>query len=229
MADFTQLDVRGRKLTLVPASAVQHWSDERARAELQAAMDDPRDRLGLEQLATSMGFTHESSAQIVEFLARSLDAGTVVVIRLPELDYGEFIGPRGCDDPGRGDDPLGPRPRDEHHFIEIILLDEHGAPLPDESYALELPDGTVVRGRLDFDGVVRREHIASGDCWIEFDREGQTAPRKGGDEEPLPEPRAYELAPDVDEPVDLDEPAPPELKPQQREPEVDDDDLEVET
>jgi hypothetical protein len=37
------------------------------------------------------------------------------------------------------------------HWIEIVLVDEEGRPVPDEPYALRLPDGAHVPGALPRD------------------------------------------------------------------------------
>ena len=48
---------------------------------------------------------------------------------------------------------------DEKHWIEIQLEDQEGLPVASESFEIELPDGSIVPGRLDQDGLARLEGI----------------------------------------------------------------------
>ena len=53
-------------------------------------------------------------------------------------------------------------------WIEIELLDDSGQPLSAEAYQIELPDGRVVRGRLDSEGKARFRNIDPGTCQVSF-------------------------------------------------------------
>jgi hypothetical protein len=53
-------------------------------------------------------------------------------------------------------------------WIEIHLHDEVGSPVAGEEYRIELPDGSIRRGRLDNDGKARLLAIASGTCVVTF-------------------------------------------------------------
>jgi hypothetical protein len=53
-------------------------------------------------------------------------------------------------------------------WIEIVLIDENGNPVPDEEYILHLPDGQTRRGTLDQSGYAREEQIPPGRVIIEF-------------------------------------------------------------
>jgi hypothetical protein len=53
-------------------------------------------------------------------------------------------------------------------WIEIVLKDSRGNPVPNEEYILELPDGTKRRGRLDADGIARVDGIKPGSCRVSF-------------------------------------------------------------
>lgn len=53
-------------------------------------------------------------------------------------------------------------------WIEIELLDDSGQPVPAEAYQIELPDGRLVRGRLDSEGKARFRNIDSGTCQVSF-------------------------------------------------------------
>ncbi len=50
----------------------------------------------------------------------------------------------------------------ENHYIEISLVDIKGKPAANESYLLELPDGTVREGALDGNGFAREEETGAG-------------------------------------------------------------------
>ena len=53
-------------------------------------------------------------------------------------------------------------------WIAIELIDDEGAPYPDEFYRLELPDGSTRQGRLDREGKARIENIPEGTCKVFF-------------------------------------------------------------
>lgn len=55
------------------------------------------------------------------------------------------------------------------HTLEIELLDPEGHPFPNAAYAVELPDGEVVRGQLNAQGKALLTGIhGSGNCKITF-------------------------------------------------------------
>jgi hypothetical protein len=53
---------------------------------------------------------------------------------------------------------------DSVDWIEILVADEDDAPVVGVAYELELPDGSVRRGRTNRDGIARVEPIPSGNC-----------------------------------------------------------------
>ncbi len=53
-------------------------------------------------------------------------------------------------------------------WIEIVLLDQDGRPVPREPYQLTLPDGATRSGNLDDNGFVRVEGIVPGSCDVSF-------------------------------------------------------------
>ncbi|HEV7920262.1 MAG TPA: carboxypeptidase-like regulatory domain-containing protein [Thermoanaerobaculia bacterium] len=57
---------------------------------------------------------------------------------------------------------------EENHFIEIELVDEEGKPMADQSYLIELPDGTQRTGRTDVNGKARIEGIDPGTAKVSF-------------------------------------------------------------
>ena len=66
----------------------------------------------------------------------------------------------------------------EKTWIAIELLDDKGAPVPDQPYEIRLPDGAYRRGTLDSLGCARIDGIDPGTCEVSFtklDREDVTA------------------------------------------------------
>jgi type VI secretion system secreted protein VgrG len=61
---------------------------------------------------------------------------------------------------------------EEKTWIEIKLIDEEGHPVADEEYRLELPDGTIRRGKLDHNGAARVDDIDPGNCRVSFPKLG---------------------------------------------------------
>jgi hypothetical protein len=53
-------------------------------------------------------------------------------------------------------------------WIAFRLVDDAGKPVPDAAYTVTLPDGSVVTGALDEQGVVRFDEIDPGQCQITF-------------------------------------------------------------
>ena len=57
---------------------------------------------------------------------------------------------------------------DKKHWIEIALVDEHGAPAAGHPYKIRLPNGKVLTGSLDSRGLARIEGIDPGTCRVAF-------------------------------------------------------------
>jgi len=53
-------------------------------------------------------------------------------------------------------------------WIEIVLKDEEGAPVPGEPYRITVPDGSVAQGTLDHNGFARVDGIDPGNCIVTF-------------------------------------------------------------
>jgi hypothetical protein len=64
--------------------------------------------------------------------------------------------------------PVKPCPKKA--WIEIVLEDESGKPVPDEEYLITAPDGTDHAGFLDRNGFARVDAIDPGQCRISFPR-----------------------------------------------------------
>lgn len=56
----------------------------------------------------------------------------------------------------------------ENAWIEIVLQDEDGNPVPDQEYKITTVDGREVTGVLDAKGKARVEGIQPGNCKVTF-------------------------------------------------------------
>jgi hypothetical protein len=54
------------------------------------------------------------------------------------------------------------------HWVEIVMVDQEGIPVPGQTYEIRVPDGTVVLGSTDAKGRGRVDGIDAGDCKITF-------------------------------------------------------------
>ena len=73
-----------------------------------------------------------------------------------------------------------PRPDTKVTWIEIVLVDEKGRPVPNERYRLVLPDGSTRAGQLDENGFQRVDGIEAGICDVTFpDIDGREWSKKG--------------------------------------------------
>src|SRR6185369_7189254 len=57
---------------------------------------------------------------------------------------------------------------DKKHWVEIVMLDQEGMPVPGQAYEITVPDGTVVQGSTDSKGRGRVDGIDAGNCKIIF-------------------------------------------------------------
>jgi hypothetical protein len=62
----------------------------------------------------------------------------------------------------------GKAPASGKTWIEIVLVDESGRPMPGEEYKLQLTDGSVRGGKLGQGGSVRVQGIDPGTCRVSF-------------------------------------------------------------
>lgn len=60
------------------------------------------------------------------------------------------------------------KPEEKKTWIEIELVDEQGAPLPEERYRIRLSDGSIREGTLDANGRARFDRIDAGTCDLAF-------------------------------------------------------------
>jgi hypothetical protein len=58
--------------------------------------------------------------------------------------------------------------RKKKSWLEIVLRDQDGDPVPGERYQIQLDDGTVEEGVLDGSGTARVDGIEEGTCLVCF-------------------------------------------------------------
>jgi hypothetical protein len=93
-------------------------------------------------------------------LRRGLANGRIRAFRLPR---------RPLDDGVTAPEVAAPRPEvATRDFIEVVVVDEFGVPMPNIRYAATLSDGSRVRGRTDQNGLIRYAPIESGTCDFEL-------------------------------------------------------------
>lgn len=57
---------------------------------------------------------------------------------------------------------------EKKHWVEILMLDKEGNPVPGIAYRVRVPGGQVVEGSLDGKGRARVDGIDAGSCQIAF-------------------------------------------------------------
>ena len=75
-----------------------------------------------------------------------------------------------CHAPGQAGDKLRLRT-----WIDVQLVGEDDAPIPDEKYEIRLPGGALRQGTLDENGSVRIDDIPPGMCQVSFPNLDQDA------------------------------------------------------
>ena len=158
---------------------------------LVTTADDPPPRDDFERLHPSLGYylvnewisapepRDQLAALWLELTGEDLvpsEAGARKLVALIEDERLYLWGPirAGVTEPAVFPGHLGgkdrPQPELETTWIEIVLLDEQGAPVGGEEYRITLPDGAVRTGRLDERGFARLDGITHGVCDITFPR-----------------------------------------------------------
>jgi len=59
-------------------------------------------------------------------------------------------------------------PLSKKDWIEIVLQDEDGNPVPNAEYLITTPDGQELSGTLDGNGFARVDGITPGTCKVSF-------------------------------------------------------------
>ncbi|MBZ0120212.1 MAG: carboxypeptidase-like regulatory domain-containing protein [Sandaracinaceae bacterium] len=86
-------------------------------------------------------------------------------LELLPLTPGTQPGKGGGDDP-----PVEPpvEPPEDGEWIELVVKDQNGQPVPNVRYEVTLPDGQLRTGRLDALGFARLDGIPGGNCKVRF-------------------------------------------------------------
>lgn len=142
-------------------SALAELSPHRLRALLNRSSD--------------RGRAQDSRAVLAE-LHRMIDRGELVFVALPQRSASAR--PIEVDEPDV--EPAEPEDIVEQtDWIEILVADEDDQPVRDVAFALELPDGSIRRGRTNADGIARCDGIPSGTCkltLVELDAQAWSYP-----------------------------------------------------
>ncbi len=95
-------------------------------------------------------------------LRRMIDRGQLVFVTVPQRVVSG--GPIRVEKP-EVYEPAAPEVIVESNdWIEILIVDEDDQPVPDVAYEIELPNGSVRRGRTNYEGIARCERIPPGTC-----------------------------------------------------------------
>jgi hypothetical protein len=110
-------------------------------------------------------------------LRRMIERGELVFVALPQRSTSAR--PIQVEEPELHE-PTGPEEIVEQtDWIEILVADEDDQPVRDVAFELELPDGSIRRGRTNADGIARCDRIPSGTCkltLVELDAQAWSYP-----------------------------------------------------
>jgi len=149
-----------------------------ARSYLQdditrAVQGDESSLADFRELATMYGLLQSAhritDAIILEHVAWLLETERLIAIECVEVrEQRPSAPPVGVARP-----PASPRPRpialeDLKTWIEIVLLDESGKPVPNEKYSVRVPGGRTEYGTLDAKGYARITGLDPGSCDVSF-------------------------------------------------------------
>jgi hypothetical protein len=156
--------VNGELVTLAPRQL------DRVLRTLQSEVPPQRLR-SLMQQTGDRGEPHDDAALLVA-LRRRIELGDLVFVQLP----------RQIADPGVIQPELPryqPSEPEEivegNDWVEILVADEDDEPVVGVAYELELPDGSIRRGRTNRYGIARVESIPSGSCKLTLNELDESA------------------------------------------------------
>jgi uncharacterized Zn-binding protein involved in type VI secretion len=102
------------------------------------------------------------SGQVASVLAKAAQRGS------PTAPIPSAVDLTGAGVIGGGTSGSGADDSTTNTWVEIQLHDTQGAPMPNEAYHIDLPDGTSVDGTTDSSGMARLDGIDPGNCQISF-------------------------------------------------------------
>jgi hypothetical protein len=129
---------------------------------LRAAMAEAPHRVrALLNRSSERGRAQDAVAVLGE-LRRMIDRGELVFVALPQRTTSAR--PIQIEEPDVGDSTGPEEIVEDTDWIEILVADEDDQPVRDVAFELELPDGSIRRGRTNADGIARCDRIPSGTC-----------------------------------------------------------------
>lgn len=165
------------RLQIVSASHLRRFHDlAAARVFLRPLLDDPVNRQALrEAFAEARPSARADDHALVDEIARRLLHDDLVLVSCvsPVERYGleVQVAPQAVQATTPLEDEQAAKKtpeKAEEHWLEIELLDDQGQPVAGELYTVELPDGSVISGRLDALGQARHEGIDPGTAKVSF-------------------------------------------------------------
>lgn len=144
--------------------------DEANRGFLRQFKTDPSAMRDLRTiLAASPGIGMRpllSDEDVLAGVARLMASGQLVMARVRPARGGNAT--QEVQTSASAEEAASNQLRTRKTWIEIRLVDDSGKPVSAEAYQIELPDGSVVRGRLDSEGSARFNNIDPGTCQVSF-------------------------------------------------------------
>lgn len=169
------------RLQIVSASHLRRFHDlAAARSFLRPLLDDPGNRQALREalVEARIASARIDDRALVDELAQRLLHDDLVLVSCasPVERYGlevQVAGTSATAETTPLEDEQAARAEQqpataEEHWLEIELVDDEGLPVAGERYTVELPDGSVISGRLDDHGQARHEGIDPGTAKVSF-------------------------------------------------------------
>ena len=175
---FGEYELRSRPVTgeLVEGKLVKLDPRTVDRLLRAALTESPHRVRALLNRSSERGRAHDTVAVLGE-LRRMIDRGELVLVALPQRS--SSARPIQIEEP-EVREPAALEDIVEHtDWIEILIADEDDQPVRDVAFELELPDGSIRRGRTNADGIARYERIPSGTCkltLVELDTQAWSYP-----------------------------------------------------
>lgn len=160
---FGEYELRSRPVTgeLVEGKLVKLDARTIDRLLRAAIAESPHRVRALLNRSSERGRAHDELAVLGE-LRRMIDRGDLVFTALPMRSTSArpiLVEELEPPEPAALEDIV-----DQTDWIEILVADEDDLPVRDVAFELELPDGSIRRGRTNADGIARCERIPSGTC-----------------------------------------------------------------
>jgi hypothetical protein len=166
-------------LQIVSPSGVRTFQDTGAAVEfLRPLLTQPGNVSAIRHL---LGGLPRTDSELVEELARRMVSEGLQVVSCSDRFFAALRAEAPAagaataaattpleDEQAAAEEKAQAQQPEETHWIEIELLDDEGAPVPDEMYLVELPDGSKLTGRTDGSGKARVEGVDPGTAKVSF-------------------------------------------------------------